>query len=107
MRTNEGSEPHTWRQRHAFITVGVCGLVGAATGYALANSIPDGPALRTWVVLLQTAASVAASMAGILVGFLTGFLLVGLGGGGLKCPRCGTLNDDRATACTGCSLSLR
>lgn len=107
MRTNEGSDRHTWRQRHAFITVGVCGLVGAASGYVLANSIPDGPALQTWVALLQTAASVAVSMAGILVGLLAGFVLVGLGRGGLKCPRCGTLNADRATACTGCSLSLR
>ena len=107
MQANGGSDHHRWWYRHALLTVGACGAIGTALGYAVAASLPEAPESRIWVELLQPAASVAALMAGILLGVLAGFLLMGAGGRGIRCPRCGTLNDTHAVTCSGCSLSLR
>lgn len=107
MGTNPGSQHQSWWYRHAAVTIGGCGLVGASIGYAVANSIPEAPMSQLWAELLRPAASLAASTAGILIGVLAGFLLVGVGRRGTRCPRCGTLNEDRAPVCSACSLSLR
>ncbi len=106
MEPNRKSGRVLWVHRHAGLTVATCCLLGASIGFALAFSIPSEQGSYFWLELLRPVAFLAAAAAGTLVGALAGVLLIRVGGSGLKCPRCGTLNEDGAIACSACGLSL-
>jgi hypothetical protein len=104
MQVNRSPAP-SWIQRHPWVTIGTCCLVGASIGFAVAASIPVESG-SIWADLLRPFASVVSVAAGLLAGFLLGMVLTRSGRGGLACPRCGTSNIAAAAQCSACGLSL-
>ena len=105
------AEKQSWWYRHAWITVTACGILGALIFFAVVNSMmsdePLGCCLGLYVSGLPGVGLILSTMAGLLLGVLAGVLLIRPGmSGHIECPRCGTLNERHAAACTACSLPL-
>ena len=106
-----GSAEQRWWSRHVWITVTVCGLLGASIFFAVVRSMMSdeqlGCCFTLFVAGLTGVGLILSTMAGLLLGVLAGVLLIRLGrSGGIDCPRCGSFNERHAAACSACSLPL-
>jgi hypothetical protein len=103
-RSSEGS----WWNRHVWLSVSTCALLGALVGFAAAATIApsDEDASFLWIESLRPLAGLSAAVAGTLLGTLGGFLLIRVGRDAIECPRCGTPNKLGAASCSACGLPL-
>ena len=113
MKPSPGSAEQRWWFRHAWITVTVCGLLGALIFFAVVRSMMSDEPLGVGVgfsmfgAVLPPVGLVLSTMAGLILGVLAGVLLIRAGrSGDIECPRCGTFNARDAAACSACSLPL-
>ena len=95
----------TWFPRHAALTVVMCFLLGSTIGFLLVISLRSEEGLMR-EMLLKPLSFLAATGAGAMVGGLIGVVLVRIGQTGLECPRCGTLNQVNAPACSACGFTF-
>jgi hypothetical protein len=111
LKPSPGSAEQRWWSRHVWITVTVCGLLGASIFFAVVRSMmsdePLGCCLALFVAGLPGVGLIPSTMAALLLGVRARMLLIRLGrSGGIDSPRCGTFNERHSAACSACSLPL-